>query len=362
MLSTDSRANLQYEAQLKQQIRAVLPEGAFSPRPAQALIAVLMVLLAGAGTVLVIRAALPWYAAVPIALLIGNLHAALFFFGHYLTHGSVLRSRRLQDLLLYPCFLMLCLSPHLWRIWHHHAHHPNTNVQGRDPDLFISYEEFLRSPQTHALAHLAPGSGRWLANLFFLCTYFTLQVLGVLFGKSIGNPAFKHLNRRWATIETGLMMLFWVGLSCYVGVRGFLFGVLIPWVTANVITLSYILTQHLLRPQGQPGEALRTSLSLSKNRFIDWVHFLTSHHVEHHLFPTLPFHLLPEVREQLQRRAVGFLVAPHGRALHTLFLTPRFYDGPETLVDPFTGHRVSLALVESVLKGESSKKALKAEK
>jgi hypothetical protein len=87
---------------------------------------------------------------------------------------------------------------------------------------------------------------------------------------------------------------------------------------------------------------------------LDWLHFHFSHHIEHHLFPTMASDSLPQVRTWLQQR-VGdrYFAPPFGAALVAIFRTPRLYSDPVTLVDPERGTRRALADVERELRGGS---------
>jgi fatty acid desaturase len=340
-------ADARGDARLIRLVRADLPPEAFRRRPWRALLVVPLVALIVA-TSAAIAAAPPWYAAAALSLLLGNLYASLFFFGHEVAHGAVVRSRRVQDALLYPAFAIVCLSPHFWRIWHHSAHHAHTNEPGVDPDNFGTLEEYRARPYGRFILKFSPGSGHWLSalNLF---TFFTLHAQNTLWLRSRG-PAFRRLRRGRAVLDSALMLAFWIALGVRLGPAGALWVIVIPMLLVNAITMSYIETNHQLRPLDGELDTLATTMSVRTLRVLDLVHFHFSHHVEHHLFPTLSGRWAPLVRESLMRHAPGRYLAPsHWRALRMLFSTPRLYDGPDVLADPVSGRRVRVADVEAAL-------------
>jgi fatty acid desaturase len=339
------------ERELKSRIRAELPPEALTNHPWRILLGVPLVTLVTGGTLAVILLPLPWYAALAVSVAVGVLYASLFFFGHELAHGAMVRSHRLQDPFLYLTCLIYCLSPHLFRVWHVRAHHGHTNRPGHDPDTFGTLERFRGDRLSRFLARFVPGSGHWL-SLLYLFTFFTVHSQGVLWLFS-GGPAFRRLNRRRARLESVAMAAFWALLGVWAGPRGALFAILIPMLTVNFVMMSYIVTNHMLRPLAGGPAQLGTTMSVTTSRALDLLFFNFSHHVEHHLFPWMSTRYYPLVRRALLRHAGDrYLAPPHWKALLMLFRTPRLYDDPHTLVDPGGGRRVPLAAVESALRGD----------
>jgi fatty acid desaturase len=132
-----------------------------------------------------------------------------------------------------------------------------------------------------------------------------------------------------------------------VGPRGALLIIVIPMLLANVIVMAYITTNHMLRPLSQVPDCLATTMSVTTLGAIDALHLHFSHHVEHHLFPAISHRYYPLVGQSLRRLAGGRYLAPsHWRALVTLYQTPRHYGRYDELVNPLTGHRLPLDVVE----------------
>jgi fatty acid desaturase len=326
---------------IRSQIRRDLPAEAFRNRPAQLLSVLPVVSIIVLGSLTIVRYPLPWYAATGVSCLVGSGYASLLFFGHELAHGAVIRSRRWQNILLYPCFFVFCLPPSLWRCWHHVAHHGNTNTAERDPDHFGTLDDYRRSAANRFWYRFAPGSGHWLSSLY-LFFFFSLQVQGVLWVRSRTGP-FRGLHRLRVSLESALMALCWALLAFRLGWYGGWFVVVLPMLTANFIVLSYIVTNHMTMQLSEKSDVLATTMSVTTLPMLDRIHFYFSHHVEHHLFPAMSSRYYPLVRVWLRTHAGDrYLSPPHWKALVVVFASPRLYDGPLTLADPYNGRRCAL--------------------
>jgi fatty acid desaturase len=334
---------------LRDRIRTDLPADAFVLHPWRLLLGIPLVAAIAGGSVAVVRAPLPWYAALGIGIALGCLYASLFFFGHEVGHGAVIRSRGGRTAVLYISCLIYGLSPHLWLIWHNHAHHGHTNMPEHDPDTFGTLEQFSRNRYSQILARFAPGSGHWLSALY-LPTFFTLQSHGVLWLYSFG-PVFRQFRRRRAMLDSAGMAVFWIAAALWAGPRGSLFAIVVPMITVNVVMLSYVVTNHMLRPLADGPDSLTTTMSVSTFKPIDLLFFHFSHHVEHHLFPSMSPRYYPLVRWSLRRHAADRYLAPaHWRAMLLVFRTGRLYVDAHTLVRPADGQRVAIDAVEAALR------------
>ncbi|MFI1452096.1 fatty acid desaturase (plasmid) [Streptomyces virginiae] len=339
------------EAQLRTKIRAELPPELFRRRPRRALLVIPIVAGIIGGSVALAVTSPPWYIALLAAFVLGNAYGSLMLLGHEIGHGATVRSHRLQDAYMYFTGAVYCLSPHLWRVWHGQVHHPNANIDGRDPDNFgmleaYDHENLIR----RYMIRTAPGSGNWLSGLYpFL--FFTLQAQGVLLVRSKEISGFNHLRRRRAVADTIAMTLFWITVCVLLGLRGSLFVVLIPMLIANFSLMCYIITNHMLRPLTETSDILNTTISVTTLRFLDFIHFNFSHHVEHHLFPGTPGSAYPQIRQSLRRIAGDQYLAPaHWWAFVLAFRTPKLYESPRVVVEPSSGRRVQLADVETQLR------------
>jgi fatty acid desaturase len=303
-----------------------LPHGFLKPRPIEALWCLPLFLLAALGISVILTWPVTWPVLLIISLLLGNLYASFFFLGHYIVHGANTQSKVLQRVLGFMCFAPLGMSPHLWKVWHHTMHHPMTNWPGRDPDNFGD----IRHQKIRPIPHLfIPGNRRIIPTSVFLLFFFTGHVLSVLFIYSRGKH-FSRLNKKTAYAET-LAIALLATLLVLISGKLALFTVLIPWIVANAIGVSYTVTQHLLLPLTRSAASLDSSMSVRVPRWLDAIHFYNSHHVEHHLFPEASMKALRQIRGVLEGTP-NFKCPSMSRALEAVWKTPRFHDG-DCLVD-----------------------------
>ena len=222
----------------------------------------------------------PWYLMLLGSLELSVLVSAAVFLAHEVLHGSVVKSKLLQDLAGYIGFAPFLVSPYLWRFWHNKAHHGHTNQGNYDPDSFGTLDRCEREPTTRFVTKLAPGSGHFLSYIF-LFYWFTFHGQVILWlGRY--SYAFRSFNRKRAVFDSALMLGFWGYLAWNIGWYGSFFTIVIPMLLGNFTIMSYIATNHFLRPQSD--HPLVNSMSITSPRWVDALHFNFSHHVEHHLF------------------------------------------------------------------------------
>ncbi|MBI4292370.1 MAG: acyl-CoA desaturase [Betaproteobacteria bacterium] len=338
-------------AAIRQQIRGELPRKAFAPQPIRAVTALAIASAIAIGSAVLVLAPMPAFAAVLLSVLCGCAYGSLFFLGHEAGHGAIVRSRTMQDLLMWAAFAIFMLSPALWRVWHNKVHHQHTNRATHDPDNFDSLDSYYESAAVRLVAALTPGSGRWL-SLFYLPTWFTIVCQAILWRQSRRCQGFESLNRRRAAAESGAMAAFWCCLGFQLGLWSSLLVIVIPMLVANTVVMSNTVTNHFLNPLVDDEDQLATSMGVTTHPWLDLIHFNFSHHAEHHLFPAMSSKYYPLVRAKLRQYAgERFVTPPHWKALLMVFRTPRFHVGKDVLVDPASGRVAAVARVTEALAG-----------
>jgi fatty acid desaturase len=333
---------------IRLQIRRELPPEAFKPRPLRAFTALAIVATNVTAGVILATSSLPVVVCLLLSVLSGCMYASLFFLGHEAGHGAIVKSRTAQDVLMWAAFSIFLLPPTLWRVWHNKVHHIYTNHKDYDPDNFGTLSSYNELRSVRVVEALTPGSGRWL-GLIYLPLWFTIHTQVVLWVQSRRCRGFESLGRTRASTESLSMTAFWVSLTAQLGLWSSLWLIIIPMMAANVIIMSYIATNHLLRPLLDHSDPLESSMSVTTYRWLDLIHFNFSHHVEHHLFPSMSSRFAPLVRVKLRRYAEGrYVAAPHLRALLVVFRTPRIHK-EHALVDAASGRSTRFADVDRAL-------------
>lgn len=339
---------------LMKKIRKDLPTGAMKPQPWRGLRAVFLIAGIAAGSWALMSYSVPWYVGVVAGVALGNVYGMLAFLGHETLHGSIFKSRWAQDLIGYPAFWLYGFTPALWRPWHNHIHHANANTPDIDPDSYGTSKRFEKVPLARFQFKTSIGSGHFL-SIFFFFYRFAYHAQIVLWLVSAKYPKeFTTLNRPRAAIESLLSIASWVAFGVWAGLPSALYVIVIPMATANAILVSYVATNHFLRPLSDVDEPVDNSMSLTVPKIVDFLHMNFSHHVEHHYFPSMSSRFTPVVRNSLLKHAPDRYLAPsHVRAILWLYKTPRLYKDHQTLMNPFTGKTVKISVVEAALRRPS---------
>jgi len=217
---------------IRARIRADLPTETFARQPQRAMWFVPLVAAVVLCSWFLIERRPPWYAAVPIAVLIGHAYAAMGFLAHEALHGSLLRSRRISYVLGVLGLGPFLVSPSLWLVWHVRVHHANANHAEGDPDTFGTLDFYERSPETRFITRLAPGSGH-PASALFPAYWFTFHGQIVLWFLSRRLKGFEDLDRTRAVTETIAFATCWLLLALAAGPTGSIFVIVIPHVVSN---------------------------------------------------------------------------------------------------------------------------------
>jgi fatty acid desaturase len=330
-------------ADYAQIIRRSLPASSFLPVPARLTWIALHVAVIAAGTCIIASRWGGWPVRLMMSLLIGHSFAGLAFVGHELLHGAILRKRAPRYLLGWLCLLPFALSPRLWIAWHNRVHHGHTMLAGVDPDAYPTLDAYRDDRMLRIVDHVAPARGHWL-GVSSLLAGFTLQSMHILIRARARGYLSRH-DHLLAWLETSLGILLWAMLAFYIGAVAFFFAFGVPLVIANVVVMSYILTNHSLSPLTEVNDPLLNTLSVTTPRILSILHLDFGLHVEHHLFPAMSSLHAHAVRDALLRiwpeRYQSMSLA---RALRQLFSTPRIYKNAITLFDPRSGAEYSTLL------------------
>ena len=343
-MSVADGGTAQSTAEIREALRRELPQAAFSARPLRALWLVPLVAVAAMGTWTLAQPDSQLVVLIAALVVVGNVYAAMLLLAHEIMHGAVVRVRWLQHLLAWIGLAPFLIPPTLWRTWHNEVHHGHANERERDPDTFACESSYASSWTSRVILRAIPGSGG-VASFVFPLVWFCAHGQIVLWFLSTRMSGFERLDRNRCKRELAITAIAWLALAAWLGPRGAAVAILAPMAVGNCILMSYIATNHLLRPLGEKTDALLGAMSVATPAPFDRLHFRFSHHVEHHLFPAMSGRDLPLVRAWLLRHAVDrFVCVSHPRAIRALYATPRTYRDLATLVDPRRPERAPIDL------------------
>ena len=242
-------------------------------------------LVAGGALVLATRGT--WWVA-PALLLQGIFVNALFGAMHESVHYGSFKTRWMADLLAFVSGAAILNNAGFYRHFHY-AHHRYTQDPERDPELVTS-----GAPST------------WRQYLFRISAipFLMLRARDIFLfplGRH-GNVDFIEASAWPEVARWGrwLLALYALLIAGSVALRtDVLFWVwILPLLIGLPLLRLYLLCEHTLCPNSDDGFAnTRTTLSNPVVRFLMWN---LPYHAEHHLFPSIAFHNLPEAHRLLR--------------------------------------------------------------
>jgi fatty acid desaturase len=245
----------------------------------------LALLVAGGWLVLATRDT--WW-VVPALLVQGLFINSLFGAMHESVHYGSFKTRWMADVLAFFSGAAILNNAGFYRHYHM-AHHRYTQDPARDPELVTS-----GTPRT------------WSQYLFRVSSipFLMLRVRDIFlfpFGYR-GDVDYIHPSawpevRRWGRWLLALYAALVVG-SFALQTTIVLWVWFFPLLAGLPFLRLYLLCEHTLCPNSDDGFAnTRTTLSNPVVRFLMWN---LPYHAEHHLFPNIAFHNLPEAHRHLR--------------------------------------------------------------
>ena len=220
-----------------------------------------------------------WATVVAIAWIGAFPMHDLLVHGHEGAHRHLARPRWLNELLSWFVHALVGISGVAYRTFHLDHHR---------------WVRTPRDPERRLLSRIASGIPGW--------AYLAIPAVAQIEVNSYPFRARSPRPVRGAVLrDLAGMVLLHGGLALALG-RGYLLWVLAPAFTslAIVITLRSVCEHHATEA-GDPWTETRT---MDSGALLDFLWSNTGYHLEHHLYPAVPFDRLPEVR----RRISGELV------------------------------------------------------
>lgn len=248
-------------------------------------------LLTASGMLLQYSFMFPWWVSVlPMILYSAILVVPCHSLAHDCSHGTAFRSRWLNELVYWAVSVVYLDPPYLHR-YAHARHHTYTWIRGQDVQM------------THSPPLTLKG---WFVEISNLGQYI------FEFSQILRNSVGLYSNEvRGFTPEMELPKLKWEArafLAIYCGAAYAVFALdagwivtflVIPRLVGGVIQQSYTLIQHAeMTPDDY--DVRKSTRSFSTNLFSNFIYLNMSYHVEHHLYPTVPFHAVPKLNEVLK--------------------------------------------------------------
>jgi fatty acid desaturase len=262
-----------------------------------------LVLLVGTG----VLAYLSWgsWWAVPAFALYGVMYgSASDARWHECGHRTAFRSRLANDVIYHVAAFMDYREPISWR-WSHARHHSDTIIVGRDPEI-----AFQR------------GTPLFIIFLDLFAVRSIIFESKKLFLNAVGRPTQGQADFQPAEEMRGSVLWSRIYLVAFAGVIAWCVAVGsvlpamfigLPTIYGRWLMVVYGITQHAGLAEDVLDHRLNTR-TVMMNRVNRFMYLNMNYHLEHHIFPTVPYHALPK----LHAAVADQLPTPHRGIWHAV--------------------------------------------
>ena len=210
---------------------------------------------------------------------------------HECGHGTAFKTAWMNDAVYHAACFMIMREPTVWR-WSHTRHHTDTIVVGRDPEIAVMRPTVI------------------------------LKVIGMFFAIPQTIAAIKkmllHVSGRLEAEEATyipemerarvyLVARIWLAIHVTVIAYAFAIGSILPMLLVGPLPTMYGawlhivtgLTQHAGLAEDVLDHRLN-SRTVYMNPVMRFLYWNMNYHIEHHMFPMVPYHALPALHEDLK--------------------------------------------------------------
>ena len=251
-------------------------------------VAIWIVMLAGSTLLLYLSLdSLAFYPSMLLQAIVLTIPVASL--SHESCHGTVFKTRWLNELVNWIVSILYFEPPTIHR-YAHTRHHTYTWVRGLDAQMthqppftlwkwikeFTSYNQYS-----------------WDFRFMFLSSFgrFDLDVLEYV-------PELLMPRLKW---ESRLFLLLYAGVAAAIYISGALWPVIyiiLPRFIGGFIWQLYVIVMHSEMKPDCP-DIRESTRSFTTNWFNRFIYSNMNYHIEHHLYPMVPFHALPKLSAEL---------------------------------------------------------------
>jgi len=234
-----------------------------------------------------------WWLCIPLFFVYGNfLMLGAISRHHESLHGTPFKTLWMNETLFHISSFLALMPARAWR-WSHTRHHTDTLVEGSDTEVVMR-----------------PPTPIWQ---YFLIFFFNVKglwgSLKLLTRRAVGTldereksfiPETEHGKVKWEA-RIYLILLLAVVAGCFwVGDIWPLLLIGLPTVYGNMLIILVTITQH----QGLYENVLDHRLNcrtFHTNPVIQFLYWNMNYHIEHHMFPMVPYHALPALHKEIKQ-------------------------------------------------------------
>jgi fatty acid desaturase len=228
--------------------------------------------------------------AIPAFAIYGILYSTSDHRAHELSHNTPFRTRWLNEFFYHLCAFMTLHEAYYWR-WSHSRHHTHTIIVGRDPEIAV--------PRP-------PDIAGTLLDLFFL--KHGIRQIGVILRNATGylteeGRHFVPESEQWKVIwSSRAYVAIFVGTIAWCIAIGSILPamyIVLPRFYGGPLSQVFNITQHAGLNEDVYDHRQNTRTVYMKPVF-SFLYMNMNYHIEHHMFPIVPFYALPALHELIK--------------------------------------------------------------
>lgn len=230
------------------------------------------------------------YWVIPAFFLYGTIYSSCDARWHECAHGTPFRTRWLNEL-FYRVVSLMNMKEGTFTRWSHTRHHTETIMVGLDPEIQVMRPADLKRVLLDFL---------WIPDV--------LQMLRVMIVHALGVPSEEARDfvprSEWRNMFwwSRFYLLVYAGMIAWsVSVRNWLPVLFFPLARlyGGWLHQIFALTQHAGLAENVRDHRLNTR-TVELSPVLRFLYCSMNYHIEHHMFPMVPFHALPKLHERVQ--------------------------------------------------------------
>lgn len=209
---------------------------------------------------------------------------------HECGHGTAFKTPWMNEVVYHIASFMIFRPATSWR-WSHSRHHTDTIIVGRDPEivaprppvwrillmeifrLYAAPREIVRTVK-HAFGTLDREERDYVPASERRKCYREARVVLLILVSVVA----------WSIYSKSILPLMFIGLPAFYG---------------NFLVLLFGMSQHLGLKEDVLDHRLNTR-TIYMNPILRFLYWNMNYHLEHHMFPTVPYHALPALHEAMK--------------------------------------------------------------
>ncbi len=209
---------------------------------------------------------------------------------HESSHGTAFKTPWMNDVVYNIACFMIVRNPHTWR-WSHARHHTDTYIVGRDPEIAI-----MRPPAFFKL----------IANFFGLFDAYAGWTRMLLNASGRLHPEEATYIPESEAHKVIRVARIWVAIYAATIALAVAMGSVLPLMVIGLPRL-YGAWHHVMTGLLQHGgladnviDHRLNSRTVYMNPISRFIYWNMNYHVEHHMFPMVPYHALPRLHDLIK--------------------------------------------------------------